>query len=93
MSLVLKVQDMIFVSWQLMAAPAIYMNRYACFDYAGYVLHLPKKQDNILLRCLFVLMTSVEVISQSCLFAILYILFCLPMCWLTAKMPELRQWG
>ena len=43
----------------LIAAPAIYMNRYACFDYASYVLRLPKKQDNILLRCLFVLMTLV----------------------------------
>ena len=77
----------------LMAAPAIYMNRYACFDYASYVLRLPKKQDNILLRCLFVLMTSEEIISQSRLFAILYISFCLPMCWLAAKTPELGQWG
>ena len=66
------------------------MNRYACFD---YVLHLPKKQENILLRCLFVLMTSEEIISQSHLFAILYISFCLPMRWLAAKTPELGQWG
>ena len=77
----------------LIAAPAIYMNRYACFDYASYVLRLPKKQDNILLRCLLVLMTSVEIISQSRLFAILYISFCLPMRWLAAKTPELGQWG
>ncbi len=69
------------------------MNRYACFDYASYVLRLPKKQDNILLRCLFVLMTSVEIISQSRLFAILYISFYLPMRWLAAKTPELGQWG
>ncbi len=78
----------------LMAAPAIYMNRYACFDYASYVLRLPKKQDNILRRCLFVLMTSVEIISpQSRLSAILYISFRLPMRWLAAKTPELGQWG
>jgi hypothetical protein len=77
----------------LMAAPAIYMNRYVCFNYASYVLHLPKKQDNILLRCLFVLMMSEEIIAQSHLFAILYISFCLPMCWLAAKTPELGEWG
>ena len=39
----------------LMAAPAIYMNRHVCFEYADYLLRLPHKQDNILLRCLFVL--------------------------------------
>jgi len=38
-------------------------------------------------------MMSVEVISQSRLFAILYISFCLPMRWLAAKTPELGQWG
>ena len=62
----------------LEAAPAIYMNRYVCFDYASYLLRLPKKQDNILLRCLFVLMTSKEIIAQSRLYAILYISFCVP---------------
>ena len=39
------------------------------------------------------LMMSVEIISQSRLFAILYISFCLPMHWLAAKTPELGQWG
>jgi hypothetical protein len=77
----------------LMAAPAIYMNRYVYFDYASYVLRLPKKQDNILLRCLFVLMTSEEIIAQSRLFAIFYISFCLPMHWLAAKTPKLGEWG
>jgi len=77
----------------LMAAPAIYMNRYVCFDYASYVLRLPKKQDNILLRCLFVLMTSEEIIAQSRLYGILYISFCLPMRWLAANTPELGEWG
>jgi hypothetical protein len=76
----------------LMAAPAIYMNRYVCFDYASYLLRLPKKQENILLRCLFVLMTSKEIIAQSCLYGILYISFCLPMRWLAAKTPELGEW-
>ena len=76
----------------LMAAPAIYMNRHVCFQYADYLLRLPKKQDNILLRCLFVLMTSEEIIAQSRLFAILYISFCLPMRWLAAKTPELHEW-
>jgi hypothetical protein len=57
----------------LMAALAIYLNCYVCFDYASYVFRLPKIQDNILLRCLFVLMTSEEIISQSRLYAILYI--------------------
>ncbi len=77
----------------LMAAPAIYMNRYVCFDYASYLLWLPKKQDNILLRCLFVLMSSEKIIAQSWLYAILYIYFCLPMQWLAAKTPELGEWG
>ena len=76
----------------LMAAPAIYMNRHVCFQYAYYLLRLPKKQDNILLQCLFVLMTSEEIIAQSRLFAILYISFCLPMRWLAAKTPELHEW-
>jgi hypothetical protein len=76
----------------LMAAPAIYMNRHVCFEYADYLLRLPKKQDNILLRCLFVLMTSEEIIAQSRLFSILYISFCLPMRWLAAKTPELQEW-
>ena len=62
----------------LEAAPAIYMNRYVHFDYSSYLLRLPKKQDNILLRCLFVLMTSKEIIAQSRLYAILYISFCVP---------------
>jgi hypothetical protein len=77
----------------LMVGPALYMNCHVCFDYASYVLRLPKKQDNILLRCLFVLMTSEEIIAQSRLFAILYISFCLPMQWLAAKTPELAKWG
>ncbi len=77
-----------------MAAPAIHMNRYVCFNYArSYVLRLPKKQDNILLRCLFVLMTLEEIFAQSRLFAIHYISFCLPMHWLAAKTPELGEWG
>jgi len=76
----------------LMAAPAIYMNRHICFEYADYLLRLPHKQDNILLRCLFVLMTSEEIIAQSRLFAIFYISFCLPMRWLAAKTPELHEW-
>ena len=76
-----------------MAAPAIYMNRYVCLNYVSYFLRFPKKQDNILLRCLFVLLTLEEIISQSRLFAILYISFCLPVCWLAAKTPALGQWG
>jgi hypothetical protein len=77
----------------LMAAPAIYMNQNVCFDYTSYLLQLPKKQENILLRCLFMLMTSEEIIAQSRLYGILYISFCLPMRWLAAKTPELRKWG
>ncbi len=77
----------------LMAAPAIYMNRYVCSDYASYLLRLSKKQENILLRCLFVLMTSEEIIAQCCLYGIRYISFCLPMRWLAAKTLELGEWG
>jgi hypothetical protein len=77
----------------LMAAPAKNMNCYVCFDCASYVLQLPKKQENTLLRLLFVLMTSNEIIAQLRLFAILYISFCLHMRWLAAKTLELREWG
>ncbi len=79
----------------LIAALAIYMNCHVCFDYARYVLRLPKKQDNILLRCLFVVMTSEEIIAQPRLFSILQISLCMPMGWLAVKTPELRErgWG
>jgi hypothetical protein len=77
----------------LMAAPAIYMKCHVHFDYVTYVLLLPKKQETILLRCLFVLMTSSEIIAQLRLFAILYISFCLPMQWLASKTQELRELG
>ncbi len=59
----------------LLAAPAIYMIHCVCFDYASYLLRLPTKQDNILLWCLFVLMSSEEIIAQLRLYAILYISF------------------
>ena len=77
----------------LKAAPAIYMNCYVCFDYASYLLRLMKILDNILLQCLFVLMTSKEIIAQSRVYAILYISGCVPMQWLAAKKPELGKWG
>jgi hypothetical protein len=77
----------------LMAAPAIYMNRNVCFNYTSYLLRLLKKQENILLRCVFMLMTSEEIIAQSRLYRILYISSCLPMQRLAAKTPELREWG
>ena len=38
-------------------------------------------------------MTSEEVIAQLCLYAILYISFCVPMRWLAAKTPVLGKWG
>ena len=56
-------------------------------------MQLPKKQDKILLKCVFVLMYSEEIIAQSRLYSILYISFCLPMQWLAAKTPELGEWG
>jgi hypothetical protein len=42
-----------------------------------------------------VLMMPEEIIAQSHLFAIIYISFCLPMHWLAAKTPKLRErgWG
>ena len=78
-----------------MAAPAIYMNRWHCLTYALYLLRIPKKQDNILLRNLIVIMTSVEMIAVSRLFSIMYISIILPMRWLAGKTPELAEynWG
>ncbi len=46
-----------------------------------------------MLRCLFVLMTSEEIIAQFRLYGILHISFCLPIQWLAAKTQELREWG
>ena len=78
-----------------MAAPAIYMNRWHCLTYALYLLRIPKKQDNILLRNLVVMMTSVEMVAVSRLFSILYISVIFPMRWLAGKTPELAEynWG
>ena len=61
-----------------MAAPAVYMNRTCCLAYSLHMLRIPKKQDNILLRNLVVLMTSSEMVAVSCLFSILYISVVLP---------------
>ncbi len=52
----------------------------------------PKKTRQHRAPVFVVLMTSEEIITQSRLYAILYISFCLPMRWLAAKTPELGKW-
>jgi len=48
-----------------MASPAIYMYCVVCLEYADHLLRMHKVRDNILLRNLFVLMTSSEMVAMS----------------------------
>ncbi|KAL7536200.1 hypothetical protein ACHAXR_006982, partial [Thalassiosira sp. AJA248-18] len=79
----------------MMAAPGIYMNREYCYEYADYLLRIPKKRDNILLRNLVTLMRSEEMIAVSRLFSIFFISYCMPLRWLAGKTATLAEykWG
>ena len=79
----------------LLAAPAIYMNRLSSVEYMDEILRLPKKRDNILMRNLFVVLTSAEMVALSRLLTIIYMSMCLPLRWLAAKTPDLAEyeWG
>ena len=55
----------------------------------------PGKQHNILQRNLYVLLTSDEIVAQSCLLAIVYLSYVLPLQWLDGKTHTLWKynWG
>jgi len=76
----------------LLAAPAIYMNRLSSVEYMDEILRLPKKRHNILMRNLFVVLTSAEKVALSCLLTIINMPICLPLCWLDAKTPHLAEY-
>lgn len=75
------------------AAPAIFMNRLVCLEYACYLLRVPKKKDSILLKNLACLMTSNEIVALSRLFSILFISVVLPMHWLAGSTASLAEWN
>jgi len=79
----------------VLAAPAIYMNRLSSLEYMDEILRLPKKRDNILMRNLFCVLTSEEMVALSRLLTIVNLSICLPMRWLAAMTPKLAeyQWG
>ena len=56
------------------------------------ILRLPKKRDNILMRNLFVVLTSAEMVALSRLLTIIYMSMCLPLRWLAAKTPDLAEY-
>ena len=77
----------------LMASPAIYMNRVVCLEYADHLLRMHKVRDNILLRNLFVLMTSSEMVAMSRLMSIFFLAFGLPLRFLAGKTKDMKEWN
>ena len=61
-----------------------------CFT---FILYNVGRQDNILQRNLFVLLTSNEMVAQSRLLGIVYLSCMLPLRWLAGKTYTLAQYG
>ena len=79
-----------------MAALAIYWNRNYCLEFMEDILQFGgKRKDNILLNNLFVIQTSIEMISVTRLWSIFHLAIIMPMRWLAAKTHTLAQynWG
>ena len=76
----------------LEAAVPIYMNRVVCIEYLDYCLKMVgKKRENILMRNLWVLLSSSEMVAQTRLYGIMYFAKCVPMRWLSGKSHELKD--
>ena len=76
----------------LEAAVPIYMNRVVCIEYLDYCLKMVgKKSDNILMRNLWVLLSSSEMVAQTRLYGIMYFSICVPMRWLSGKSHEMKD--
>ena len=77
----------------LEAAVPIYMNRVVCIEYLDYCLKMiGKKRENILMRNLWVLLSSSEMVAQTRLYGIMYFAICVPMRWLSGKSHELQDY-
>ena len=79
----------------LSSSMAMYLNRCIGVAFLNFCLCIPNRQNNILQRNLFVLMTSAEMVAQSRLLAIINISIMLPLRWLAGKTHELHkyEWG
>ena len=77
----------------LEAAVPIYTNRVVCIEYLDYCLKMiGKKRENILMRNLWVLLSSSEMVAQTRLYGIMYFSICVPMRWLSGKSHELQDY-
>ena len=77
----------------LECAVPIYMNRYICVEYLDYCLKMVgKKRDNILMKNLWCLLSSDEMVAQTRFYGILFFAFCIPLRWLTGKTHELLNY-
>ena len=71
----------------------IYMNHYICVEYLDYCLKMVgKKRNNILMRNLWCLLSSDEMVAQTSFYSILLFAFCIPLRWLTGKTHELLNY-
>ena len=77
----------------LEAAIPIYMNRVVCVEYLDFCLEMVvKKRDNILMRNLWCLLTSSEMVAQTRFYGVLYFVFCVPLRWLSGNTHEMLNY-
>ena len=77
----------------LEASLPIYMNRSVNVKYLDYCLKMPgKKRENILMRNLFTLLASPEMVSQSCCLLILFFSIGIPTRWLSGMTHEVKDY-
>ena len=68
----------------LEAAVPIYTNRVVCIEYLDYCLKMVgKKSNNVLMRNLWDLLSSSEMVAQTRLYGIMYFAICVTMRWLS----------
>ncbi|KAL7523561.1 hypothetical protein ACHAXR_000896, partial [Thalassiosira sp. AJA248-18] len=76
-----------------MAAMAIYWNRNYCVDFLDEMITYCGKEENILARNLWALLTSVEMTSVARLWSIFHLSIVMPMRWLAAHSHKLAKHG
>ena len=83
-------QDIVFTS-----SLAMFMNREVNMEFLDYCLSMPGKDGHILQKNLFVLLSSLEMVAQCRLLAIVYILCMMPLRWLSGNTYKLAKynWG
>ena len=76
----------------LEAAIPLYMNRLPVVEYLDYSLKMTGKQrDNILMRNLFVLFSSLEMVAQTRMYGVLYVSIFIEFRWLAGRTHELLE--